>query len=71
MLTIHSIFIDRGFPGVDQDELILDFDCFAEYRQALAGIEEDLHVFKHMAYDSFRWAFGSLIELFEPAQPAE
>jgi uncharacterized protein (TIGR04255 family) len=70
MLTVNAGFIERDFPGIAEDELILDFDCFAEQRSSLDGIREDLFAFKDMTYNAFRWAFGDLIRFFEPAGPA-
>jgi uncharacterized protein (TIGR04255 family) len=68
MLTLHTAFFDRGFPGITEDELILDFDCFTEQRSSLDGIRDDLFLFKAVTYDAFRWAFGDLIRFFEPAR---
>lgn len=67
LLTIHTAFFDRGFPGFEEDQFILDFDCYAERRSSMHGIREDLLEFKRIAYNAFRWAIGSLIDFFEPA----
>jgi uncharacterized protein (TIGR04255 family) len=70
MLTVHTLFVDRGFPGFAEEELVLDFDCYVEQRDSLDGIREDLVGFKQIAYNAFRWALGDVVGFFEPAQPA-
>jgi uncharacterized protein (TIGR04255 family) len=69
MLTLHAGLFDAGFPGIDEDMLLLDFDCYAEHRDNLDGIRGDLFHFKEVTYNAFRWAFGDLIRFFEPAGP--
>jgi uncharacterized protein (TIGR04255 family) len=67
MLTLHTGFFDLGFPGITENELILDFDCYTEQRSSLDGIRDDLFQFKETTYNAFRWAFGDLIQFFELA----
>jgi uncharacterized protein (TIGR04255 family) len=68
MLSVSAALLDRGFPGIAEDTLILDFDRFSEHRDALDGINGDLFRFKEETYNAFRWVFGDLIRFFEPAQ---
>jgi uncharacterized protein (TIGR04255 family) len=70
MLSLGIALFDRGFPGADEDTLILDFDCFSEHRDTLDGIRDDLFRFKEVTYNAFRWAFGDLIRFFTPANTA-
>lgn len=64
-LAIRSLFVEKGFPGVTVDELILDFDCYAEKRRNLDGIQALLQRFRSESYKAFRWAMGDLIQHFE------
>lgn len=70
MLTLNAGLFDGGFPGIDEDMLILDFDCYAEQRDKLDGIRDDLFQFKEATYNAFRWAFGDLIRFFDRANSA-
>jgi uncharacterized protein (TIGR04255 family) len=70
MLALNAGLFDRGFPGTDEDMLILDFDCYTEQRDNLDGIRSDLFLFKEVTYNAFRWAFGDLIRFFKPSDTA-
>lgn len=70
MLALNAGFFDCGFPGIDEDTLLLDFDCYTEQRDNFDGIQSDLLLFKEVTYNAFRWAFGDLIRYFSPADAA-
>ncbi len=67
ILTVRSLFVDRGFPGVPADELVLDFDCYVERRDSLEGLADLLHEFRRLAYNAFSWALGEVLGYFECA----
>jgi uncharacterized protein (TIGR04255 family) len=65
ILAIRALFLEKGFPGVSVDELVLDFDCYAEKRRPLDGVTALLERFRAETYRAFRWAVGDLIRHFE------
>jgi uncharacterized protein (TIGR04255 family) len=65
LLAIRSVFVEKDFPGVTEDELILDFDCYSEKRRNLDGVRAELERFRTESYKAFRWAIGDLIQYFE------
>jgi uncharacterized protein (TIGR04255 family) len=65
ILAIRSVFVEKDFPGVTSDELVLDFDCYSEKRRNLDGVREELERFRTESYKAFRWAIGDLIHHFE------
>jgi uncharacterized protein (TIGR04255 family) len=67
ILTVRSLYVDRGFPGVAADELVLDFDCYIEKRDSLEGLADLLHEFRRLAYNAFSWALGDVLGYFERA----
>jgi uncharacterized protein (TIGR04255 family) len=64
-LTIRSAYVDAGFSGAVDDELLLDFDCYTERRADLESIDTLLREFRAISYRAFRWAIGDLINCFE------
>ena len=68
ILTIRCTTVDRGFSGADEDEFVLDIDCYCADRAPLGNLAELMRDFKQMAYNVFRWAVGDLISSFGPAE---
>jgi len=65
-LTIRSMYSDQGFPGAEQqDELILDFDCYHQEQRPIADVQDSLVEYKKLCYQAFRWCIGDLINCFE------
>lgn len=65
ILAMRSVFVEKGFPGIVNDELILDFDCYNEKRRSLDNVADALERFRSESYKAFRWAIGDLIHHFE------
>jgi uncharacterized protein (TIGR04255 family) len=70
-LTLRSAYVDTGFSGATESELILDFDCYTEQRGNLDGIDTLLREFRAISYRAFRWAIEDLINFFERAEQGE
>lgn len=68
ILAVKSQFADSTFPGIDVDELLLDFDCYDPERRDLANIADRLNEFKGICYDAFRWAMNDVITYFDRAE---
>ena len=66
VLAVRSAFVDKGFPGAPNDQLILDFDCYSEEKGELSGINQLLEEFRSTCYNAFRHAVGDLIQCFGP-----
>lgn len=67
-LTIRSHFMEKGFSGSAESELILDFDSYTEEQGDMDGIRGLLRQFHETSYRAFRWALGNLIRSFEAVQ---
>lgn len=68
ILAVKSQFADSTFPGIDVDELLLDFDCYDPQRGDLTKITDKLVEFKGICYDAFRWAIHDVITYFDRAE---
>ena len=66
ILAIRGVYLEKGFPGVTTDELVLDFDCYTEARADFDGVEKALLEYRSHSYLAFRWAIGDLIQHFQP-----
>ena len=64
-LTIRSVLIAKGFPGAENHELVLDFDCYSEEKCDFDKQAEILRKFKTTCYNAFRWSTKGLFEHYE------
>jgi len=67
VLAIRSAYVDGGFPGASEEELVLDFDCYTEKRAELNGLDEILRSYRAELYNAFRWALKDMFTAYEPA----